>query len=358
VRHARRHTRTGALDGNFGTSGVVISDPTAGSDWPLAITNDGTDLYVVGYESTTGNNWRIEKRSMATGALVTGFGSSGVLALTITSNTDDCFAVAHDGTNLYLGGRFWTGTSYYGWRIEKRLLSTGALVTGFGTSGVVTSVTSFNSNIVRGLALDATHLYAIGDEYDGSDDRWRIEKRLLTTGALDTNFGTSGVETSDPTGNDDTPYAVFLQGGNLFIVGEQNYNFGGPSDSAIRIEKRSATTGALDTNFGSSGAEVNDPTTNDDKAVSVVLGAGGAFYVGGSQNGFNTAWTEKRSLTTGGLVSSFGTSGRVTFGSGYGSSVNGLAFTINGLFLAGADSTSNGHDSTSNGQWHLELRAP
>ena len=52
------------------------------------------------------------------------------------------------------------------------------------------------------VAVDSTGLYVVG--FDSSpvgnfDSQWRIEKRDLSDGSLMTSFGTNGVVTSDPT---------------------------------------------------------------------------------------------------------------------------------------------------------------
>ena len=51
-------------------------------------------------------------------------------------------------------------------RIEKRLLSTGALDNGFGTSGVVTGASA--SLYAYAIAKDSTYMYVAG--YDSNSD--------------------------------------------------------------------------------------------------------------------------------------------------------------------------------------------
>ena len=88
------------------------------------------------------------------------------------------------------------------WRIEKRNLSDGALVVGFGTGGVVTNNPSGRTDWAGFIAIDSTYMYVTGyDESPGAgNEQWRIEKRNLSDGALVVGFGTGGVVTNNPSG--------------------------------------------------------------------------------------------------------------------------------------------------------------
>src|SRR5436190_802754 len=84
------------------------------------------------------------------------------------------------------------------WRVEKRSLSAGTLITSFGTGGVITSEPSSGTNEINAAAIDATGLYVAGvDNVGGTGGECRIEKRDLSTGSLIT-FGSGGVAISNP----------------------------------------------------------------------------------------------------------------------------------------------------------------
>ena len=137
-------------------TGVLIwsqtSNPSAAAlDQALAITVDGTGVYIAGYDRVPGpgdDEWRIEKRNLTTGAVI----------WTQTNNPttlpDIAKAITLDGTGVYVAGYYnsWPG------RIEKRDLATGALVAAFGTTGVVN--TSVNSP--QSITQDATGIYFSG----------------------------------------------------------------------------------------------------------------------------------------------------------------------------------------------------
>ncbi|MCK4692459.1 MAG: hypothetical protein KAT23_02450, partial [Anaerolineales bacterium] len=121
----------------FGTGGVINDD--ANSYGAFAIANDSTYMYVVGAQGPDSNNldWRIEKRRLDTGAYDTGFGTSGVVSGDAASRRADGIAI--DATYMYVIGH---RDSSYDWRIEKRTLATGAFDSGFGTSGVVSGAST------------------------------------------------------------------------------------------------------------------------------------------------------------------------------------------------------------------------
>src|SRR3989338_3449831 len=81
-------------------------------------------------------------------------------------------------------------------RIEKRRLSDGALCsaancgTQFGTNGVVLG--GGNPYALKAVVIDGTYLYAAGQANNGGLS-WQYQKRNLSDGALVSGFGSGGV---------------------------------------------------------------------------------------------------------------------------------------------------------------------
>ena len=139
-----------STDGNY--IWLQNSDPTTNnSDIPYGIAVDSSGVYTVGYDYGTvgGTGWRIEKRRLDNGNLCTAancgtqFGSNGVVRNDPSVNYDYANAIAVDSTGIYVAGRdedptcpAFSATCNTRWRIEKRDLSTGALIPGFGSGGV------------------------------------------------------------------------------------------------------------------------------------------------------------------------------------------------------------------------------
>jgi hypothetical protein len=323
----KRDLTTGALITAFDNDGIAQSDPTSLVDNPNAIAVDGSAVYIAGHQDTGGDCstgswcWRIEKRDKTTGALVTAFDGDGIVLSDPTSEADIARAIAVDGSAVYVAGIQWTGagcsTGNYCWRIEKRDKSTGALVTAFDNDGIVTSDPTSSFDDANAIAVDSSAVYIAGYQDTGGgcstgSDCWRIEKRDKSTGALVTAFDSDGIVTSDPTSGSDIARAIAVDGSVVYIAGYQNT--GGDCSTGgncWRIEKRDLTTGALVTAFDNDGIVTSDPTSGFDGADAVAVDSS-AIYIAGRQEigaGCGTGgpcWRiEKRDKTTGALITAF-----------------------------------------------------
>jgi len=306
-------------------------DPTVSQpDEIYGVAVDGTAVYAVGYDSNTLNfddQWRIEKRSLSDGSLVSSFGSAGVITSNPSAATgninfyDDANAIAIDSGFMYVVGYDTspdpspgsaTATNDEQWRIEKRSLSTGAL------SYVVTHNTSSLSDQANAIAVDAARDFMYVAGYDsalaGGFQQWRIEKRTLSSGALVPAFGPAndGVIVSAPsTTTDAKATSIAIEGDNTYMY------IGGYSDSATawRVEKRLLTTGESVTAFGTVGAVVVPSTSAGGQAILSSIKADAQYlYLGGydTLSTGNRAWRlEKRDKTTGQLVAAFNAGGVV-----------------------------------------------
>ncbi|MCI0339943.1 MAG: hypothetical protein L0216_02125 [Planctomycetales bacterium] len=358
----KRSLSTGALVTRFGTGGTVTSNPSVGSDVAQAVVSDGTALYVVGSDRSPGTGdyeWRIEKRSLSTGALVTAFGTGGVVTSDPSTGWDSAMSAVTDGANLYIVGHDVSlGSGDYQWRIEKRSLSTGALVPGFGTSGVVLSNPSVQGDGVSEVVKDGADLFVIGSDATpgGGPLQWRIEKRSLSTGALVTGFGSGGVITSRPsiTGSD-MPTAGVSDGTSLYVVGSDGTT-GGP-DTFWRVEKRDLASGAFVAGFGAGGAVTSNPSTAWEIPLDVLSDGTDLFIIGyrGDPTSPDEAWRiEKRSLATGELVPGFGASGVVTSDPSSGRDIAYAAcLAWTNIFVVGGDAGLGNADM----RWRIEKRA-
>lgn len=234
----KRSLADGSLIPSFGTGGIVTSDPSPRDDYAYSAAIDDTGIYIVGSDESLGSGdrqWRIEKRSLTDGSL-------------IWSRTSHPYAgdnqardVAIDSSGAYIVGYEWPAPSDYKWRVEKRSLTDGSLISSFGTGGVVTSDPSADMDQAYGVAVDATGVYIVGYDRSPPDPKWRIEKRSLTNGALISSFGTGGVVTADLSFGEDWALDVAVDGTGVYVVG-YDYSLG---DREWRIQKRSLADGSL-----------------------------------------------------------------------------------------------------------------
>lgn len=308
----------GSLATGFGLGGIVSSDPSTGTDIAVAVAIDASHLYVVGFDEAAGFNdlqWRVEKRGLSDGLLDPNFGAAGVLTNNPSPFGDTIWDVAIDSSYLYLvGDDEVDGDFNPRWRIEKRNLSDGLPDTNFGLMGVVANNPSGGRlESATGIAIDATSMYVIGnDESPGPTDwQWRIEKRSLADGFLDGGFGNLGVIRSDPSIWDDMPKGIALDAGTIYVVGN-DVSLG---NGAWRIEARSTLNGGLVGTFGTAGVVTENPSIDFDAASAVALDPASLYVVGFDDTpGTGAAqWRiEKRNRADGLLDGGFGVAGEVT----------------------------------------------
>jgi hypothetical protein len=196
----------------------VTSNPSDDNDVPYSVAVDSTGIYVVGYDSSPGSSnsqWRIEKRSTSTGALIW-YATSNP-----SSGYDSAQSVAVDSTGIYVvGSDSSPGNSQ--WRIEKRSLNDGSLIWS------VTSNPSSASDWAQSVAVDSTGIYIVGVDSIPGNYEWRIEKRNLNDGSLIWSV------TSNPSSGYDEPYSVAVDSSGIYVVG---YDYA-PGNYQWRIEKR------------------------------------------------------------------------------------------------------------------------
>jgi uncharacterized delta-60 repeat protein len=349
LRIEKRGLADGSLVSGFGPGGVATSNPSTGHDYANAIAIGTTAMYVVGSDYSPGNDqWRIEKRSLADGSLVPGFGTGGVVAGNLSTDSDGAVAIAIDSTAMYVVG-YDSSPGNNQWRIEKRSLTDGSLVLGFGTGGVVTSNSSTGHDTPRAIAIDSTAMYVVGSDYSPGNWQWRIEKRSLTDGSLVPGFGTGGIVTSNPGTLIDDAYAIAIDSTAMYVVGGDS----SPGNYQWRIEKRSLTDGSLVPGFGTGGVVTGNPSTGNDAAYAIAIDTTAMYVVGWDYSPGNYQWRiEKRTLTDGSLVSGFGTGGVVTVNPSTGSdAAQGIAIDFTAMYVVGCDYSSG------NEQWRIEKRS-
>jgi len=226
------------------------------------------------------------------------------LALTSAIRGENIHDIAYDFTSLYVVGR----DNQDKWRIEKHSLLDGSLDNAFGKNGVITSdakVSRDNSkNNKLFITVDPTYMYVVGiDEAEntiGASTLWRIEKRFLSTGILDANFGRNGVVTGNVSLL--TPREIVASSRYIYVAG---------LDKGLhwRVEKRFASNGSLDAGFGSIGAVASDAVANSYSEKLFLVPDIDYFYVVGSDR--SNGWrTEKRSLLNGTLDKDFADQGK------------------------------------------------
>jgi len=330
--------------------------PVYGNDVANAVAVDGTGEYIVGFDSASNNGhfeWRIEKRNLTTGAFITTFGTAGAISEHISNRDDVAYGVAVDSTGIYIVGYDENiAGNIAEWRIEKRDLSTGALI--WSVSEPISTV-SGAGDVALGVAVDGTGVYVVGYDTNtgcgnpSASSEWRIEKRDLTTGALITSFGTGGAISEHISNMCDQATAATVDSTGLYIAGFDQ-NTAGNWDE-WRIEKRNLATGAFNATFGTKGAVSEHISPYRDDAYAVTVDRTGLYVVGKDENSPSyPEWRmEKRNLSTGATI--WKVSEDIGTGAP-GNQANGVAVDQTGVYVVGSDSAvGNGY-----AEWRIEKR--
>jgi hypothetical protein len=221
------------------------------------------------------------------------------------------------------------------------------------------------SDWATSAATDGVNLYVFGfEEFDfestsGSNCSWRLRKRLIQTGAAVAGFGTAGTLSVNPGSGLDVPFKVVVSGGSLYLLYARESN-AGTRNFSLRIEKRSAATGALVNSFGSNGVvTTSSPATFDGIPLPWTMAVDGSFvYLAGPQEVSSTdsQWRiEKRDRTTGELVLTFGLAGRVDENpSGTADGCFSIVLGTTSMWVVGAEEVDG--TSASNGRIRIERR--
>lgn len=338
----KRDKVLGDLVPNFGINGVV-SLIAPGYSGAGNIAADDSYIYLSGADNLPGNSeWRVEKRSKLSGELVNSFDGDGIVQSNPSTAGDSAAALAIDQDFIYIGGSS-NGSS--DWRIEKRDIVTGALVNSFGVNGVVTSNPTPIQDALLAMAIDSDYIYAVG--MSNLLQEVRIEKREKVTGTLVSGFGTNGVITIGIGPYGGAAESIALDDAYIYIA-----EFLSPSGGhALRIEKRSKSTGALDFAFGGLGYV---ETSFDESAADIGIGklvadSSNLFWARYDTGIYNDNYpdtgpcdrhwrVEKRNKITGALQSQFGVDGVISYNPSNGSDVaRGIALDSNFVYVVGHD---------------------
>lgn len=247
----------------------------------------------------------------APGALDPTFGIGGTETFPIGSDQDRGRAVVlqPDGKIVV------AGDSYNGTNSDFALLrvdSHGALDSGFGTGGKVTTSIGSSTDGAAALALQPDgKIVAAGYSANASTVADFALARYNANGSLDTAFDGDGRVTTDILGSDDEAAALALQPDGKIVVAGRTYT-GTVDDFAV---VRYNANGSIDTGFGGGGASETPIGAGSAYPTAMALQPDGKIVVAGyTLDGINEDFAVVRYNANGSLDSSFGTNGEVTTG--------------------------------------------
>ena len=278
-----------------------IEDPYSNIDRVFSMRRDGAYLYVGGEATNPANSFyhecRIERRNFPASSLLPGFGSGGVITVSSTAEDMGFTDMVVNGSSLYvlvIGSTTW---------LQKRDKVTGALDPSFGTAGQV----GLSSRPIH-LATDGAALYLAGSVGSAADPAALLEKRSLSTGSLISAFGSGGQVLMDPTTNRDSLHYVGVTAGMVVVGGTFNDQTYAAATARGFMARMDANSGVLDAGFGAAGF-----LSTTGNVVSALDLEGADYIVSGSDEYSSKVFLERRAQSDGSLVASYGSAGVVEY---------------------------------------------
>ncbi len=271
-----RYTDSGALDTSFGTGGIVTT-PIGSSDESgngVAVQSDGK-IVVAGVSSTGSNQVIALVRYTDTGALDPSFGTGGKVTTALGGTFDlaNSVVLQSDGKIVVAGDSVQVGSFDVA---LVRYTAGGALDVDFGKGGMVTtSIGSSDDTGQKVVVQEDGKIVIVGATWEGTNTHIAL-LRYTTDGALDPNFGTGGIVTTD-FGDSSVGSDLAVQADAKIVVAGWTWN-GSNRDFALA---RYTTSGALDAGFGIAGKATTDLGGRDDYGFGVAVQSDGKIVVAG-----------------------------------------------------------------------------
>ena len=308
LRAGDAHAVAGDLDPSFGVGGKAVPDLSALNHVylnALALQDDGKIVCGGGYEESMGGNWDfIVFRLLANGALDTGFGVGGWMTTSFESLEEVWdLAIQSDGKIVAIGNRSGIYPDPSG--VMARYNSNGTLDTSFGTDGKVHS--GYGNASWQAVTLQADGKIVVAGKKDGHF----TVARFTTGGVLDTTFNLTGIATvviGDASGASDV---AVDSNGKIVAVGAGGSS-GSPGDFAVA---RFNDDGTLNLSFGTAGITTVDLAgASSDAARKLAIDGSGKIYVAGEADGGSDGMAAVVRLTSSGVLdTTFGATGKLTY---------------------------------------------
>jgi uncharacterized delta-60 repeat protein len=301
-----RMSDTGVPDSGFGTGGILLTPfgPTTfgGTTFAAAVFVDGTNIVGAG---TADDNFAATRYAIADGTLDSTYGVGGkaegdVISPIPSSETATGVALQPDGKTVVVGPTNAGPTSQFKGDEEfglARYNADGSLDQGFGVGGLVT--TNFATNLdgtgtqdsPAGVALQSDGKIVVAGKTDpaGTDPGDFAVARYLSNGALDPDFGSGGLVTTDFGGvnQGDSGNAIAIEGTpgsagfRIVVAGTKNVA-NSATAFAVAVYNENGTP---DTTFNTTGKQTTD-VSSVYRTSGVALQPDGKVVVSGTAGDF------------------------------------------------------------------------
>jgi uncharacterized delta-60 repeat protein len=278
--------RAGELDRSFGSEGVVVTDFGGRLDEvnALAVQPDGKIVAVGRSDAPVGVEFAVAlARYGADGVLDSAFGDGGRVLLTAVNGSEATAVVLASQGNILVGGTVATPNPEP-WLLV-RFDSAGRLDAGFGSGGIVQLTVAQGGAFAAAAIQPDGKIVVVGEAFDGASEF--ALARLEADGTLDATFGTGGIVRTR-IGQESVPSAVVLQPDGKIVVG--GFASGAVAEFTQSFAlARYLPDGTLDATFGSGGIVVTDVTPGRPSLIfALALQMDGAIVARGP-SGFEVA---------------------------------------------------------------------
>ena len=263
----------GVLDYSFGTAGIAFGPYTTQYSYAYGIAQqqDGK-VVVTGYLQDTTLSTFVTR--FDTNGVVDPTFSNPILVIGQLGDYGRAITVQPDGKILITGFADNTSTDIY----VARLLSSGELDSTFGTGGIV--MTDFGNN-----TLDHVHDMTLQPDGKILITGWVLDQdiniallRYNTDGTLDSTFGVNGKVSTDIDSTTQEAYSVVVQpDGKILVAGYTSTPLFGDNLVVIRY----LTDGSIDFSFGINGISMPAINQDNDGAYDMALQPDGKIVLGG-----------------------------------------------------------------------------
>jgi uncharacterized delta-60 repeat protein len=321
------YTGTGALDGSFGSGGLVETD-MGGFEVMGGIVYSADRLTVAGTSlnpSTSNGSFALARYTL-TGALDSGFGDAGSgkaihsYAFLYPTNYANAIALQPDG-KIVITGYSGNNDDNVRYLSVARFTATGGRDTGFGLGGLDGSRV-FLANVDYRLGQG----FAVTTQTVGANDvrilaagvagnKFTVA-RFTSTGELDSDFATNGntQQIDFGTGSDEAHGIALDANGKIVAAGLTTGAFDVTDIALARLD----ALGNLDNTFGNGGTAVQDIgatfqviNTNDYATALAVQSDGKLVAVGQTGDDFYSGFALARYTPDGALDLTFGKNGKI-----------------------------------------------
>jgi len=214
-----RYDATGAPDATFGTGGIVTTSISAFDDRAngVALQPDGK-IVIVGQTENGSDTDGLLIRYDSGGALDGSFGTGGIVTTTIGGGNDSWLGMALlGGGEILASGQSFNGSVQV--PTLARFTAAGALDAGFGTAGVFTTAIGSGDAFAGDLSVQSNgRIVAAATASNGANNDFAL-LTLLANGSLDGGFGTGGtVQTDLGSSVNDTGFGLAIQADGRLVV--------------------------------------------------------------------------------------------------------------------------------------------